>query len=99
MTSEAGNVGAASPGAGQSEEILRAVAYSARAFAGASSWRDVVPDVLARLGAAAGASRAYVFENSLPDGGELLMTETFEWCAPGISPTVDIPDNTDFPYS
>jgi hypothetical protein len=82
----------------RAEAIVGSAAFAVQRFAAARSWAGVVPDVLACLGAAADVSRVYVFENStLPDGG-LAMSQRFEWTAPGISPTIDDPENQRFPY-
>ncbi len=44
-----------------------------------------IDDALARLGTFCGADRTYVFEMRPGD----LMTNTHEWCAPGIKPEID----------
>jgi hypothetical protein len=48
----------------------------------AASPTEAVNSILAVLGGYFGVSRSYVFESS--DGG-LKNSNTFEWCAPGIS--------------
>lgn len=85
-------------GTGNGEEILRTVAVAARRFARGESWEDVIREVLHLIGAAAGVSRAYVFENSKSDDGRLLMTERYEWCRPGVIPTIQDPENHEYPY-
>ena len=80
------------------EAIMGAVTYAARRFLEESSWELAIGDVLARIGGAACASRAYVFENEMNSQSELCMTQRAEWTAEGIPPTMDDPENTAFPY-
>jgi PAS domain S-box-containing protein len=73
------------------DAILEAVAFAAERFLLVSDWRQVAPEVLARLGIAAGASRAYVFEN-VTDAMSVQRTELVsEWTAPGVTPQIDNP--------
>lgn len=58
----------------------------------------VVPEILERLGSSVNASRAYLFQNTTSDQGELLMEELYEWCAPDIEPTISDPTNHGWPY-
>ncbi|MEX0832640.1 MAG: EAL domain-containing protein [Actinomycetota bacterium] len=78
--------------------VLEAVSFAARSFARGGEWEEVVPTVLQRLAESAEASRVYIFQNSKDSEGRLCMTETFEWCAPGISSTIEDPDNHEWPY-
>jgi PAS domain S-box-containing protein len=75
----------------QREAILEAVAFGAERFLQAADWRTVIPEVLARLGAAAAVSRVYLFANHLGEDGEILTSQRAEWCAPGIPPQIDNP--------
>ena len=68
------------------DAMLAAVASSAERLLQASDWRNVVDEVLAELGTAAAASRAYVFENHEDADGNPVTSQRFEWCAPGIAP-------------
>ncbi len=83
---------------GRRDAILRAVGFAAERFLQDDSWTDSIDQVLSRLGLAAAVSRVYVFKNLVGDQGELLMDELYEWCAPGISTTMDDPENHGFPY-
>jgi PAS domain S-box-containing protein len=67
------------------DAILEAVAYAAERFLLAPDWREAADEVLARLGAAANVSRAYVIENVRGDGGRDLCVQRAEWCAPGVA--------------
>jgi PAS domain S-box-containing protein len=80
------------------DSILEAVGFASEKFLRASSWKAVLPEVLERLGAAADASRSYVFRNLSDVDGELLQDLTCEWCASGVSGTMQDPENHDWPY-
>ena len=67
------------------EAILDAVRFAADQFLGeALSWEESVRTVLRRLGEAAGASRAYIFESHTDADGEPRGTLRYEWVAKGI---------------
>ena len=78
--------------------ILEATGFAAGRFLNAPSWTDVIDDVLARLGGAAEASRAYVFQNERNADGALATSGRFEWVAAGIDSTVAEPYNQHAPY-
>ena len=80
------------------DAVLRAVGFAAERFLQTESWTESIEEVLGRLGTSADVSRVYLFENSQGADGELLMNLTYEWCAPGISSTIQMEDNHGFPY-
>lgn len=80
------------------EAILEAVGFAAEGFLKTRSWEEVIPEVLRRLGEAAGISRVYVFRNHGDESGNLLMSQVHEWTAPGIWSTIGDPANANFPY-
>jgi PAS domain S-box-containing protein len=49
-------------------------------------------EILAVLGNISEASRVYLFEGHYNNQGRLLLSQTSEWCAPGIEPQVDNPE-------
>jgi diguanylate cyclase (GGDEF)-like protein/PAS domain S-box-containing protein len=74
------------------ETILHALAQAARMLFSATDKDEVMESALAVLGQAVGADRVYVFENHLdPETGELLASQRYEWCGPGITPELDNP--------
>ena len=79
------------------EAILAAVGFAAEHSMSSQDYELILPDILARLGEAVDASRAYVFRNGRR-GNDLTMDEIAEWCAPGITPAIDLPNNHGFPY-
>jgi len=50
---------------------------------------EILLQVLRCIGEAAGACRAYYFVNDTGEDGRLLMTQKAEWCAPGVTATLD----------
>src|SRR5262249_43703107 len=52
-------------------EMLDAVSYAATRIVGRGDWRDAVPDLLSRLGVAAGVDRVTLFEVHRPVRGGL----------------------------
>lgn len=59
--------------------ILEAVSYAAKRFLVSSDWAACLPDILERLGKAAGVSRLYLFNNFNDASGELMTSQLFEW--------------------
>lgn len=82
---------------GRRDAILEALAYTSQQLL-LHDATEVLPDLLAHLGQAAGASRAYIFENHTAPDGELLTSQRCEWVAPGQTPQIDNPDRQNFPY-
>ncbi|MCB1044031.1 MAG: response regulator [Acidobacteria bacterium] len=70
----------------RSEAILRAVNYFAHELINAKHWESVIEEALSRIGAAAAASRAYVFQNSSSDNDR--VSQRYEWVAPGVHPQI-----------
>jgi diguanylate cyclase (GGDEF)-like protein/PAS domain S-box-containing protein len=81
-----------------SEAILSAVGFAASAFLQARSWEERIPEVMERLGRAAGVSRAYVFQNHTDAWGRRLHSQRFEWTAEGVQPQIDNPDLQNSPW-
>jgi PAS domain S-box-containing protein len=79
------------------DAILDAVGFAAERFLRSDDWDRTLPEVLERLGTAAGVSRVYVFRNEIVDGG-LTMSPHAEWLAHDI-PTLMVPANTHKPYA
>jgi diguanylate cyclase (GGDEF)-like protein/PAS domain S-box-containing protein len=63
--------------------ILQAISFAAEGFLKLPGWEQSIPEVLARLGEAAGVSRVYLCENMLDEEGRLLSNQRYEWVAWG----------------
>jgi PAS domain S-box-containing protein len=72
-------------------DILQAIVLTAQTFLHGKVGRQNFEVVLQQLGEAAGASRAYLFENHLGPKGELAASQRFEWVAEGIRPEINNP--------
>jgi PAS domain S-box-containing protein len=69
--------------------ILEAVAFGAARLLAPGPWKDHAYDVLCRLGAAAGAGRAYLAETSEDREGRTRFTFQFAWATPGLETRLD----------
>lgn len=74
------------------DAVLRAVSLAAERFLKSSSWEEDAPRVLEQLGLAAQVSRVYVFERHFSAEGVSLVSQRYEWAAPGVTPQIDNPD-------
>lgn len=80
------------------DQILESVRYAAQKFLGASDWRTVMDGVLATVGRASAASRAYLFENQVDAEGVIRGYQRFEWVALGTSAQLENPVTQGFQY-
>ncbi len=76
----------------QKEQLLDAVAFSAKELLSTNNWASRIDEILRRLGEASASSRVYVFRHNHNIEGKLLTSLVFEWCAQGITPQIDNPD-------
>jgi signal transduction histidine kinase len=67
--------------------VLESVGFAAQQLLLTSDWNEAMEEILERVGRAAGASRAYVFENETYEDGALTCSLRLEWLAPGIAPS------------
>jgi len=82
------------------EAVLAAVAFSSeRLLRGEGAPASTIHDVLQHLGEAAGADRAYLFQNVRDPQGRLWMDLLAEWNAPGIRQIFDDHDDHLHPYA
>ena len=80
------------------DTILEAVSFAAERFLETLGWKRHIQAVLERLGAAAGVSRVYLFENHVGASGELVTSQRYEWSAPGVAPQLSNPELQEFSY-
>jgi diguanylate cyclase (GGDEF)-like protein/PAS domain S-box-containing protein len=81
------------------EAVLGAVAFATERFLRDDLWSDRIGEVLERLGSAAQADRAYLFQNVRDDAGRLTMDLRFEWCTVTAPTLFEDPENHLFPYA
>ena len=80
------------------DAVLQAVSLAAETLLGSEDWPRDMQTVLADLGRSVGAHRAYIFRNRTAADGRLVMDQTFEWCAPGVTPQIGNPELQDVVY-
>lgn len=80
------------------DAMLEAVAFAAERLLLTPDWRDAAEEVLARIGIAAGASRALIIRNHVDPDDRLLGSMQADWCAPGIEHLWGNPFLTDAPW-
>ena len=73
------------------DAILEAVSHTAGLLVAEPNWRDAADDLLKRLGIAAEASRAYLFECGFRADGKRIASQRFEWVAGGTTAELDNP--------
>jgi PAS domain S-box-containing protein len=78
--------------------ILEAVSFAAEKLLSGGNWEENIQSVLERLGQSMLVSRAYIFTNYLGPEGEQLMSQRYEWVAPGITPQIDNPELQSFSW-
>jgi PAS domain S-box-containing protein/putative nucleotidyltransferase with HDIG domain len=78
------------------DKILGAVAAIAEIILRHARLDSCADEVLARLGTAAGVSRAYLFENHMDEKGRQLTSQRYEWVAPGITPQINADELQNF---
>ncbi len=79
--------------------ILRAAAFAAERLAGPDGSTSGLHEALARFGETADVDRVYLYENRDDPRSGLVMSIVEEWAAPGIPPTIDDPENKNYPYA
>ncbi|PTL84862.1 PAS domain S-box protein [Vitiosangium sp. GDMCC 1.1324] len=73
------------------ERYLTALVEIQQRLLATSSSENLFARLMAPLGEASGASRAYVFEAHRSPDGNQLFSQRAEWCAPGVQPELDNP--------
>jgi PAS domain S-box-containing protein len=82
------------------DAILQAVTFAAESYLQkGTDWEDSIQDVLEKLGRAAGISRVYLFEQHVGEDDVVLVSQRYEWTAPGITPQIKNPDLQNFSFS
>ena len=72
------------------DRVLGAVAKAAETLLQAEQWEAAIEDVLAILGRATLSGRAYMFETTFAEDGQLISSMRYEWTADGVQPTISL---------
>ena len=91
-----GSMGAPSGGG---DAVLAAVAFATERLLGAEAWPERLDEVLAHLGAAAGADRVSCYQKVRDPSGRLWMDLRAEWDAPGVPQVFEDPGNHLHPFA
>ncbi len=82
------------------DRLLQGVAQASQHLLTSPDLETAIPRVLAILGEAADADRAYLYENHPhTETGEIAMSMRYEWVRSGISPSITQPHWQNLPYS
>ncbi len=73
----------------QRDNILGSVRFAANRFLSTANWKGIIDEVLATIGMAFKASRAYVFQNHWDGDGGLQCLNCHEWVSDGIDRHID----------
>jgi len=84
---------------GGGDAVLAAVAFATERLLGAEAWPERLDEVLAHLGAAAGADRVSCYQNVRDPSGRLWMDLCAEWDAPGVPQVFEDPGNHLHPFA
>jgi signal transduction histidine kinase len=74
------------------EQLLEAVAFSAKQLLSNRDWQNSINEILMRLGQASTSSRVYVFRHEAGEPAGHYTSLAYEWCAPGIQAQLSNPD-------
>ncbi|MGB7381055.1 MAG: PAS domain S-box protein [Rivularia sp. (in: cyanobacteria)] len=83
----------------QNERLLEGIASSSNCLLTMEDYEQSINAALAALGNAVIADRIYIFENHPhPTTGEMLMSQRWEWLAPGVIAEIDNPELQNISY-
>jgi len=80
------------------QAILEAVTFAAGRFLRSPDWTAEIDPVMQRLGEAAQVSRVRVFQCHRSEDGVPLVSERYEWTAPGVTSQLDSPEDLNVPW-
>jgi len=80
------------------DAIMESIGAIAEMFLQTANIEQNIVAMLERLGNAAKVNRVYIFENEIAADGSLLMSQRYEWVAPGTLPQIGNPDLQHLPY-
>jgi len=90
--------GEAEEGLRRRDAILQAASFAAKRLLTSGKWQQDIGEILARLGAATGVSRVYIFQRHTDDRGRPVVSHRCEWTARGVKPVINAPSLQEFAY-
>jgi signal transduction histidine kinase/CheY-like chemotaxis protein/HPt (histidine-containing phosphotransfer) domain-containing protein/PAS domain-containing protein len=76
----------------RNEKMLTSIAFATKELLSNHDFATATQKAITLLGDGAGVDRAYLFENSLDENGNLLSSQRFEWSALGVPAEIDNPN-------
>ncbi|MEL6164838.1 MAG: GAF domain-containing protein, partial [Cyanobacteria bacterium J06628_3] len=84
----------------QNQLLLDGITKASNCLLTIEDYETSINEALSALGKAVTADRIYVFKNHPhPTTGEILMSQQWEWVAPGVIPEIDNPELQNLPYN
>ncbi|MBN1141218.1 MAG: HAMP domain-containing protein [Deltaproteobacteria bacterium] len=80
------------------DRILESVRFAAQQFMQTSQWEEAISAVLEKIGRAADAGRAYLFQNHTDPEGRLCMSLRYGWTAEKFMTSFPMTDWENLPY-
>ena len=83
----------------QSDRLLRGIAMATNRLLTTTDHHQGVQAALDALGAATDVDRIYIFQqHPHPESGEIVVSQRWEWVAPGVPSEIDNPDLMNYPH-
>jgi signal transduction histidine kinase/CheY-like chemotaxis protein/PAS domain-containing protein len=76
----------------RNEKMLTSIAFATKELLSNHDFATATQKAITLLGDGAGVDRAYLFENSLDENGNILSSQRFEWSALGVPAEIDNPN-------
>ncbi|MCL6258604.1 ATP-binding protein [Aquiflexum sp. TKW24L] len=76
----------------RNEKMLTSIAFATKELLSNHDFATATQKAITLLGDGAGVDRAYLFENSLDENGNILSSQRFEWSASGVPAEIDNPN-------
>lgn len=83
----------------KNEKMLKSIAMATKHLLSNPDFAIATQRAISILGEGASVDRAYLFENSISEEGELLSSQRFEWSAMGVPPEINNPDLQGIPMA
>ncbi|RPA70068.1 response regulator [Cyclobacteriaceae bacterium YHN15] len=83
----------------RNEKMLTSIAFATKELLSNSDFQRATQKAITILGDGAGADRAYLFENSTDEEGNVYSSQRFEWSAMDVPAEIDNPELQSLPIS
>lgn len=83
----------------KNEKMLKSIAMATKQLLSNPDFAVATQRAVSLLGEGASVDRAYLFENSRDNNGDLFSSQRFEWSAMGVPPEINNPDLQGIPMA